>query len=90
MSSGGSYNSNQEDDPKIGLLFKYSVFNDIIQEVDKPDLLEIPFDSDPDIWSFLDSSNSLQQSGANEFRAEQESDEDEVKKWFKHMESELE
>lgn len=90
VSSGGSYNSNQEDDPKIGLLFKYSVFNDIIQEVDKPDLLEIPFDSDPDIWSFLDSSNSLQQSGANEFRAEQESDEDEVKKWFKHMESELE
>ncbi|RID54799.1 hypothetical protein BRARA_G02092 [Brassica rapa] len=89
VSSGGSYNSNQEDDPKIGLLFKYSAFNEIIQEVDKPDL-EIPFDSDPDIWSFLDSSNSLQQSGANEFRAEEESDEDEVKKWFKHMESELE
>lgn len=99
MSSGGS---NQQDDPKIDeLRFEYieeaySEFNDIIiQEVDKPDLLEIPFDSDPDIWSFLDTSNSFQQSTANENSSgsrattEEESDEDEVKKWFKHLESEL-
>ncbi|KAJ0256643.1 Transcription factor MYB63 [Hirschfeldia incana] len=88
--SGGSNNLNQEDDPKIGFLFRYSEVKDIIQEVDKPQLLEIPFDSDPNIWSFLDSSNSLQQSGANEFRAEEEPDDDEVKKWFKHLESGLE
>ncbi|KAL0865951.1 hypothetical protein Bca101_045069 [Brassica carinata] len=84
VSSGGSKNLKQEDDPKIGLVFGYREFNDIIQEVDKPDLLEIPLDLDPDMWSFLDSSNSFQQSGANEFRAEEESDEDEVKNWFKN------
>lgn len=95
VSSGGSNHSNPEDDiPNIGLLmFEYSEFNDIIQEVDKPDLLEIPFVSDPDIWSFLDCSNSFQQSVTNEnssaSRAEEESDEDEVKKWFKHLETEL-
>ncbi|XP_023643488.1 transcription factor MYB63 [Capsella rubella] len=98
VSSGGSNHSIQEDDPKIGMTFEYieeaySDFNDIIQEVDKPDLLEIPFEPDPDIWSYLDASNSFQQSAANEFssasRPEEESDEDEVKKWFKHLESEL-
>ncbi|CAH8356208.1 unnamed protein product [Eruca vesicaria subsp. sativa] len=78
-----SSGSKQENDPSIGLLL-----SDIIQEVDKPDLLEIPFDSDPDIWSSVDSSNSVHQSGANEFRAEEESDEDEVKKWFNHLENE--
>ncbi|ESQ27201.1 hypothetical protein EUTSA_v10018933mg [Eutrema salsugineum] len=89
VSSGGSNNSNQDDDPNISFMFEYSEFNDIvIQEVDKPDLLDIPFDSDPDIWSFLDGSNSFQQSGANE-KTEEDSDEDEVKKWFKHLESEL-
>ncbi|KAG7590686.1 Myb domain [Arabidopsis suecica] len=97
LSSGGS---NQQDDLKIDdLTFEYigeaySEFNDIIQEVDKPDLLEIPFDSDPDIWSFLDISNSFQESTANENSSgsrttEEESDEEEVKKWFKHLESEL-
>ncbi|XP_010472758.1 PREDICTED: myb-related protein Myb4-like isoform X2 [Camelina sativa] len=99
VSSGGSINhSNQEDDPKIGLTFEYieeaySEFKDIIQEVDKSDMLEIPFDTDTDIWSYLDASNSFQQCAANEFssasRAEEESDEDEVKKWLKHLESEL-
>ncbi|KAL1205654.1 Transcription factor MYB63 [Cardamine amara subsp. amara] len=98
VSSGGSNHSNQQDDLQIDLTFEYieayTEFNDIIQEVDKPDLLEIPFDSDPDIWSFLDGSNSFQQSTANENSSasravEEESDEDEVKKWFKHLESEL-
>ncbi|CAH2067872.1 unnamed protein product [Thlaspi arvense] len=94
VSSGGSNKPNQEeDDPNIGFMFEYSELNDIIQEVDKPNLLEIPFDSDPDIWSFLDGSNSFQQTSANEnssaSRAEEESDEDEVKKWLKHLESEL-
>ncbi|KAJ4874434.1 myb domain protein 63 [Raphanus sativus] len=88
VSSGGSNNSNQEDDPNRSLMFEYSQFSDIIiQEVDKPDLLEIPFDSDIDIWSFLDDSNANENSSAS--RAEEESDEDEVKKWLKHLESEL-
>uniref|UniRef100_A0A1J3DJ70 Myb-related protein Zm1 n=1 Tax=Noccaea caerulescens TaxID=107243 RepID=A0A1J3DJ70_NOCCA len=89
MSSGGSNNSNQEDDPNIDLMFEYSEFNDIIQEVDKPDLLEIPFGSDPDIWSFFDGSSSFTNENSSASRAEEESDEDEVKKWFKHLESEL-
>ncbi|KAJ0231810.1 Transcription factor MYB63 [Hirschfeldia incana] len=83
VSSGGSNNSNQDDDPNINLMFEYSEFNDIIQEVDKPDLLEIPFDSGLDIWSFLDGPNEKAS------RGEEECDEDEVKKWLKHLESEL-
>ncbi|XP_010417537.1 PREDICTED: transcription factor MYB24-like [Camelina sativa] len=99
VSSGGSFNhSNQEDDPTSGLMFEYMEedyceFNDIIQEVDKPDLVEILFDTDTDIWSYLDAPNSFQQCAANEFssasRVEEESDEDEVKKWLKSLESEL-
>ncbi|CAA7062067.1 unnamed protein product [Microthlaspi erraticum] len=90
VSSGGSNNSNQDDDDlNIGLMFEYSEFNDIIQEVDKPDLLEIPFGSDPDIWSFFDGSSSFANENSSASRAEEESDEDEVKKWFKHLESEL-
>jgi myb proto-oncogene protein len=50
------------------------------------ELLEMPFDLDPDIWSFIDGSDSFQQP---ENRALQESEEDEVDKWFKHLESEL-
>ncbi|CAF2207295.1 hypothetical protein BRARA_G03643 [Brassica rapa] len=84
-SSGGSNNSNQEDDPNISLMFEYSQFNDIIEEVDKPDLLEIPFDSDLDIWSFLDAPNE----NSSVSRGEEECDEDEVKKWLKHLENEL-
>jgi len=45
------------------------------------ELLEMPFDLDPDIWSFIDGSDSFQQP---ENRALQESEEDEVDKWFKH------
>ncbi|CAH8330198.1 unnamed protein product [Eruca vesicaria subsp. sativa] len=85
VSSGGSNNLNQEDDPNIGLMFEYSEFNDIIQEVDKPDLLEIPFDSGLDIWSFLDGPNE----NSSVSRGEEECDEDEVKKWLKHLETEL-
>ncbi|KAL0867297.1 hypothetical protein Bca101_046415 [Brassica carinata] len=86
VSSGGSNNSNQEDDPNLGLVFEYNEFNDIIQEVDKPDLLEIPFDdSGLDIWSFLDGPNE----NSSVSRGGEECDEDEVKKWLKHLESEL-
>lgn len=66
-------------------MFEYSQFNDIIEEVDKFDLLEIFFDLDFDIWSFLDvlNENSLV------LRGEEECDEDEVKKWLKYLENEF-
>ncbi|CAN8233713.1 unnamed protein product [Cochlearia groenlandica] len=87
--------SSCEDDQNTGLMFEYSEFDDMIQEVDKPNLcLEIPFDSDPDIWSYLDGTNTFQQATTttNEnslVSRTQEEEEDEVKKWFKHLESEL-
>ncbi|KFK42306.1 hypothetical protein AALP_AA2G238800 [Arabis alpina] len=91
LSSNCSNHSNNEDDLNIGgLMFEYSEFTDIIQEVDKPELLEIPFVSDPDdIWSFLDCSNAFANENSSASRGEEESDEDEVKKWFKHLETEL-
>uniref|UniRef100_A0A0D3CAS5 Myb-like domain-containing protein n=1 Tax=Brassica oleracea var. oleracea TaxID=109376 RepID=A0A0D3CAS5_BRAOL len=58
--------------------------------VDKPELLEMPFDVDPDIWSFVNGSDSFQQpENSLTPRAHQDSQEDEVDKWFNHLESEL-
>jgi myb proto-oncogene protein len=85
MSFAGSNISSKDDDAQISQMFEhiltYSEFTGMLQEVDKPELLEMPFDLDPDIWSFIDGSDSFQQP---ENRALQESEEDEVDKWFKH------
>ncbi|KAG2313619.1 hypothetical protein Bca52824_025176 [Brassica carinata] len=80
-SSGGSNKSNQQDDPKISLLFEYSELNDIIQEVDKPDhLLVIPFDSYPKIWSYLDGANENSSASSTE----EESDHEDVSHHHHH------
>ncbi|CAH2037351.1 unnamed protein product [Thlaspi arvense] len=94
MSFGGSNNSSKEDDTHICQTFEYfqdySEFTGILQEVDKPELLEVPFDLDPDIWSFIDGSDSFQQpENSSNSWAPRECEEDEVEKWFKHLESEL-
>ncbi|ESQ35165.1 hypothetical protein EUTSA_v10008436mg [Eutrema salsugineum] len=94
MSFGGSNTSSKEDDVQMAQTFEYFQdcieFTGILQEVDKPELLEIPFDLDPDVWSFIDGSDSFQQpENSWSPRAHQESEEDEVEKWFKHLESEL-
>ena len=50
----------------------------------------MPFDVDPDIWSFVNGSDSFQQpENSLTPRAHQDSQEDEVDKWFKNLESEL-
>lgn len=50
----------------------------------------MPFDVDPDIWSFVNGSDSFQQpENSLTPRAHQDSQEDEVDKWFNHLESEL-
>lgn len=86
-SFGGSNISTKEDDVQIGQTFEYI---QMLQEVDKPELLEIPFDLDPDIWSFINGSDSFQQpENSLTSRAPHESEEDEVEKWFKHLETEL-
>ncbi|CDY35101.1 BnaA06g11110D [Brassica napus] len=61
-----------------------------LQEVDKPELLEISFGVDPEIWSFINGLDSFQQpENSLAPRAHQDSQEDEVEKWFKHLETEL-
>ncbi|XP_010537795.2 PREDICTED: myb-related protein Myb4-like [Tarenaya hassleriana] len=95
-SSGRSNIINPEYDLQIcdffGYIEDYSGATDIFQEVDKPDMMENPFGSDPNIWSLLGGLDASQQPAAHEnslaSRAE-ESDEDEVKKWFKFLENEL-
>lgn len=94
MSFAGSNISSKEDDAQISQTFEhiqtYSEFTGMLQEVDKPELLEMPFDLDPDIWSFIDGSDSLQQpENSWSSMAPQECEEDEIEKWFKHLESEL-
>ncbi|CAL9215231.1 unnamed protein product [Arabidopsis halleri] len=92
MSFAGSNISSKDDDAQISQqtfehILTYSEFTGMLQEVDKPELLEMTFDLDPDIWSFIDGSDSSFQQPEN--RALQESEEDEVDKWFKHLECEL-
>ncbi|KAL0865203.1 hypothetical protein Bca101_044321 [Brassica carinata] len=95
MSFGGSnIVSKEEKDVQIGqtseYLQGYNKFARMLQEVDKRELLEIPFDVDPDIWSFINGSDSFQQpENSLATRAHQDSQEDEVDKWFKHLESGL-
>lgn len=92
MSFAGSNISSKDDDAQISQktfehILTFSDFTEMLQEVDKPELLEMTFDIDPDIWSFIDGSDSSFQQPEN--RALQESEEDEVDKWFKHLECEL-
>lgn len=94
MSLGGSNNSSKEDDVQKDQTFEfiqdYSECMGMLEEVDKPELLEIPFHLDPEIWSFIDDSDSFQQpENSLTSRDPQESEEDEVEKWFKHLETEL-
>ena len=50
----------------------------------------MPFDVDPDIWRFVNGSNSFQQpENSLTPRAHQDSQGDEVDKWFNYLESEL-
>ncbi|EOA37377.1 hypothetical protein CARUB_v10011190mg [Capsella rubella] len=92
--AGSNISSREEDDAQISQAFEhiqtYSDFTGMLQEVDKPELQEIPFDLDHDIWSFIDGSDSFQQlENSWSSRATQESEGDEIEKWFKHLESEL-
>ncbi|KAL1221352.1 Transcription factor MYB58 [Cardamine amara subsp. amara] len=93
MSFAGSNISSKEDDAQISQTFEYiqaySEFTGMLQEVDKPELLEIPFDLSPDIWSFIDGSDSFQQPENSLMTSRTLQDSDEVEKWFKHLESEL-
>ena len=94
MSSGGSKISSKEDGVQIGQTFQYleghSEVTKTLQEVDKPELLEISFGVDPEIWSFINGLDSFQQpENSLAPRAHQDSQEDEVEKWFKHLETEL-
>ncbi|KAF3607701.1 hypothetical protein DY000_02045542 [Brassica cretica] len=94
MSFGGSKISSKEDGVQIGQTFQYleghSEVTRTLQEVDKPELLEIPFGVDPEIWSFINGLDSFQQP-ENSLApwAHQDSQEDEVEKWFKHLETDL-
>ncbi|KAJ0257158.1 Transcription factor MYB58 [Hirschfeldia incana] len=94
MSFGGSKISSKEDGVQIGQSFEYleghSEVMRTLQEVDKPEMLEIPFGVDPDIWSFLNGYDSFQQpENSLAPRDHQDSQEDEFDKWFKHLETEL-
>ncbi|CAH8321453.1 unnamed protein product [Eruca vesicaria subsp. sativa] len=91
-SCGGSNNvSKEDDDVQRGETFDYfqdfSDFTGMLQEVDKPELLEMPFDIDPDVWNFIDGFQQPENSLTP--KAHQESEVDEVDKWFKNLESEL-
>ncbi|RID48366.1 hypothetical protein BRARA_I04881 [Brassica rapa] len=92
-SFGGSntVSKEEEDDVQIGETFEYfqdySELAGLLQEVDKPELLEIPFDIDPDVWNFLEGFQQPENSLTP--KDHQESEEDEVDKWFKNLESEL-
>lgn len=88
---GSNIVSKEDDDVQIGETFEcfqdYSELAGMLQEVDKPELLEIPFDIDPDVWNFIDGFQQPENSLTP--RAHQESEEAEVDKWFKNLESEL-
>ncbi|KAJ0253503.1 Transcription factor MYB58 [Hirschfeldia incana] len=91
-SFGGSNTvSKEEGDVQIGETFEYfedfSEITGMLQEVDKPELLELPFDIDPDVWNFMDGFQQPENSLTP--KAHQESEEAEVDKWFKNLESEL-
>ncbi|XP_010531988.1 PREDICTED: myb-related protein Myb4 [Tarenaya hassleriana] len=95
-SSGGSNVINPEDDLQMGGLLGYiegySGNSDMFQEVDKPDMLEIPFDSDPDIWSLLEDCLDASQepdADGNSLLASRAEESEEVKQWFKYIENEL-
>ncbi|XP_010476760.1 PREDICTED: myb-related protein Myb4 [Camelina sativa] len=94
--AGSNISSREEDDTQMmsqafDHIQTYSDFTGMLQEVDKPELLEIPFELDLDMWSFIDGSDSFQQAenSWSQSKAPQESEEDEIEKWFKHLESEL-
>ncbi|CAH8381149.1 unnamed protein product [Eruca vesicaria subsp. sativa] len=95
MSFGGSNILRKEDKGvELGKTFEYlqgyNDFTRMLEEVDERELLEIPFDVDPNIWSFINGSESFQQpENSLAPMAHQDSQEDEVGKWFKHLESEL-
>ncbi|KAJ4915954.1 myb-related protein Zm1-like [Raphanus sativus] len=93
-SFGGSKISSKEDGAQIGDMFEYleghSEVKRTLKEVDKPELLEIPFGVDPDIWHFINGYDSFQQpENSLAPRDHQDSQEDEVDKWFKYLETEL-
>ncbi|CAA7056734.1 unnamed protein product [Microthlaspi erraticum] len=90
----GSNNSSKEDDVQKDQAFEftedYSECMGMLQEVDKPELLEIPFHLDPEVWSFMDDLDQFQQPENSLTSGDpQESEEDEVGKWFNHLEIEL-